>query len=216
MANNNYYAVYDFETSGIDPEICQPLSLGVVIVHPKKLEIVSEFYSLIKFENLEELQSEKGKEALEKNKLKIEDLEVAPSLQNVWKNFVSFIKQYKMGSNSWGNPIAGGYNIVNYDNVIINRLAKRFNTLNKEGKPDIFHPRDSFDCMLHMFSWLENKDEIRSYSFDNMRKFLGITQANAHNSLEDSRDAAKLMIRLIKMYRNNEPKMRFAGAFANG
>ena len=51
MANNNYFCCYDFETGDINPETCEVLSLGAVIIHPKKLEIVEggEFYSLIKF-----------------------------------------------------------------------------------------------------------------------------------------------------------------------
>jgi DNA polymerase III epsilon subunit-like protein len=53
MANGNYLAIFDFETGGVNPESCEVLSLGAVIVHPRKLEIVEggEFYSVIKPED---------------------------------------------------------------------------------------------------------------------------------------------------------------------
>lgn len=214
MANENYLAVYDYETDGINPEVCQPLSLGVVLIHPKKLELVEggEFYSLIKPEFPEKVSPE----ALKVNKLKMEDLMAAPELKTVWNNFVLFLKQYKKGKNAWGNPIACGWNIANYDNIITTRLAKRFGSVDKEDRPDVFHPRDMFDAMLHMFHWFENREDIRSYSFDNMRQFLGlVSDGEAHNALTDSKDAARVIIRLMKMYRRQEPNIEFAGAFAN-
>ena len=211
MANNNYYAVYDTETSSVNPEICQVLSIGIVMVHPKKLEIVEggEFYSLIQPEDVSTIEPE----ALKVNKLNLDDLAKAPKLETVWKNFLAFMKQYKTSNNSWGLPISAGYNIINYDNIIMSRLAKRFGTVTKDGRPDIFHPRDTFDCMCHMFHWLECRDDIKSYSFDNIRKLFGIKQDNAHNALSDAKDAAKLMIRLLKFYRTYSPKMKFDGCF---
>lgn len=214
MANSNYFACYDFETGGINPETCEPLSLGAVIIHPKKLAIVegAEFYSLIQPENPDNINPE----ALEKNKLKMDELMEAPKLETVWNSFLSFLKQYKTGKNSWGNPIPAGYNILGYDNIIITRLAKRFGNVDKDGRADVFHPRDSFDALTHIFAHLESDENIRSYSFDNMREFLGMKSiGQAHNALVDSKDAARLIIRLLNYYRRLNSKEKFKGAFLN-
>lgn len=214
MANNNTLISYDFETDGINPEICQPLSLGAVAIHPKKLEIIegSEFYSLIKPEEPDKVNLE----ALKINKLDMDELMQAPSLSAVWNNFTSYIKQYKSGSNIWGLPIQAGYNVVSYDKVIIDRLARKFGTVDKEGRPQVFHPRDCFDAIHHVFAHLESS-EIRSYSFDNMRDFLGMkSTGQAHNALSDSQDAAKLIIRLLNYYRKLNSAEKFKGAFVNG
>lgn len=213
MANNTLVS-FDFETSGINPETCQPLSLGAVAIHPKKLEIIegSEFYSLIKPEEPDKVPQE----ALNVNKLNMEELMKAPSLGVVWNNFVNYLKQYRSGKNVWGNPIRAGFNIVSYDDVIIGRLARRFGNVDKDGRPDIFHPRDCFDAIHHLFAHLENSD-IRSYSFDNMREFLGMkSTGQAHNALSDSEDAAKLIIRLLNYYRKLNSVEKFRGSFING
>jgi len=214
MASSCYICCYDFETSGINPEICQPLSLGAVIIHPKKLEIVEggEFYSLIKPENIEDI----SKEALDVNKLDLEELKLAPDIKTVWNNFTVFLKQYQTGKNSWSKPIRAGYNIWAYDEVIINRLAKRFGTVDKEGRADVFHPRDSFDALTHIFAHLESSD-IRSYSFDNIRTYMGMkSEGQTHNALTDAKDAARLIIRLLNFYRKMNSAEKFKGAFVNG
>jgi DNA polymerase III epsilon subunit-like protein len=215
MANQNYICIFDTETGSVNPETCEVLSLGAVIVHPRKLEIVEggEFYSVIKPED----RANVSPDALAVNKLTWEELDTAPKLETVWKNFMTFLKQYKTGKNAWGSPVAGGFNIMNFDIPIINRLAKKFGNVDKDGRPDVFHPRDSFDAMLHMFAWLESAEDIRSYSFDNMRTFLGMkAEGVAHNALSDSKDAAKLIIRLLNYYRRLDGKTKFKDSFLNG
>ena len=206
--NNNYYVFWDTETSSIDPNVAQILSLGAVAVDPRRLEIIedSEFYTLVKPEDEATIEPK----ALEVNKLKLEDLRQAPTIETAWKSFVSYLDKYKKGKNKWGRPIAGGYNIVGYDLIIAERLNNKF------GLKDLFHPRDKLDVMQDMFRWTESNAEITSLSFDNMRQWLGMSQEskdNAHNALSDAKDAAYLGIRLLNLYRN--VKVRFANAFAN-
>ena len=47
--NLHKIAVIDFETTGINPDTCEPTQLAAVMVDPRKLEIIegSEFNTLI-------------------------------------------------------------------------------------------------------------------------------------------------------------------------
>lgn len=218
MANKNFISVYDFETLSVNPETCEVVSLGAVIIHHKKLEVVegAEFYSLIRPEDLNSLETEEGKKALSINKLDPEELRNAPSLETVWKNFVSFLDQYKTGKNAWGAPVAAGWNIKNFDNVIVNRLCKRFKNVDTDGRANIFHPRDSMDMIDDMFRWFEGQYDVHSYSFDNMRAYFGLeADGQAHHALTDCKDAAKFICRFMKFYRGQFAKMNFKGAFDN-
>ncbi len=62
-------------------------------------------------------------EALEKNKIKREDLETAPSLKLVWSQFCDFVNQYNYRKTKWTAPVRAGYNIVRFDDIIIDRIA---------------------------------------------------------------------------------------------
>lgn len=204
MITNNY-VFWDTETSSVDPDTTQVLSLGAVAVNPRTMEIIpgSEFYSLVRPE-IEELLEAK---AMEVNKLVLSELRQAPTIDVVWKNFGTYVDKYKSGKNKWGRPIPGGMNINNFDMIISRRLNARY-------KMELWHPFNTLDILSDFFRWFENDPEIKSLSFDNMRKYLGMNQEsieNAHNALQDSKDAAIIAGRFIKLYRNIKPK--FKGAF---
>lgn len=211
MPNSNYYISFDFETSSVNPHTTQILSIGACVVHPKKLQIIpgSEFYTMVKPEDPARVEAK----ALEINKLVMSELENAPPIDIAWKSFVKYIKSYNAGNNIFTAPIPMGYNIVNYDLVIVDRMARRFKNVDGDGIPNLFHFRDKMDLITDMYRWTESRAEIKSLSFDNIRKWLGMTSEGAHNSLGDAKDAAKLGIKIINLHRYLSPKVEFENSF---
>lgn len=202
MLMDNTLAFWDTETSSIDPNTTQVLSIGCVMVNPRKLEIIpnSEFYSLVKPTNEATVEAQ----ALEKNKLKLEDLREAPELSVVWPTFARYLDGYKKEKTKWGCPVQCGYNITEFDSIIAKRYNQQFNI------GEMWHPFHSIDVMLDLLRWRHNEN-IRSISFDNTRKYMGMSAEGAHNSLQDAKDSATLGIKFLLLYRSIKP--RFENCF---
>jgi len=122
--------VYDFETTGVNPYRCQPIQLGAVCIHGRKLEIHpnSYFCSFIKpifdVERCEKLGLDPvNDEVLNKTGIKMEDLENAPSIRTVWDQFQQYVNKYAYKKGKWGAPVKAGMNIRGYDNIILDRIA---------------------------------------------------------------------------------------------
>lgn len=124
--NHNKFAIVDFETGGIGPGR-QPLSIGIVILDPRRLTIADNglFYSQIRpcapeeceFNGLDDIDPK----ALEVNKLTLEELQEAPTPQVVWNNVINFIKYHNIKGDKWNAPIFTGWN-TKFDHDIVGRL----------------------------------------------------------------------------------------------
>lgn len=220
MANKNVICVFDFESSGKYPQKSQPTSLSCVMVDPVRLEIMRNgtFDSLIKpvFDidectklGLEPLQQE----ALDITGIKVEDLEKAPSLQEVWSRFVEHVGKFSTGVGKWAKPVACGYNIQNFDLPIVNRICGKapykFGPWDEEREcQDLFHPRDAIDIMAITFQMFENNRNVWSISFDSIRKYFGLSSEGAHSSICDVEQNAMFLIRYMKWMRTSVPKMK--------
>lgn len=222
MANYNALLCYDFETGGKFPNKSQPTSLSCVAIDPVRLEIIkgSEFDSLIR-PIFDEKECEKlgieplQDEAMKVTGIKVEDLEKAPGLQEVWQRFIEHVAKYNSGTGKWNKPIAMGYNILNFDNLIVNRICRLHGLWDKEREcQDIFHPRDNIDVMHVAWSIFERDKASRSISFDTMRAFLGLSKDGAHSSLVDVQQVSMFYIRWQKWLRNNLPK-NLKGSMSN-
>jgi len=122
--------VYDFETTSVNPYRCQPIQLGAVCIHGRKLEIHSQsgFKSFIKpITDLKECEllglDPFNDEVAEKTGITMADLEDAPSLKSVWEQFQQYVAKYNYKQGKWGAPVKCGMNINSYDNIIIDRIA---------------------------------------------------------------------------------------------
>lgn len=64
-----------------------------------------------------------SKEVLTKTNITMKQLEEAPSIQNVWQQFIQYVNKYNPSKSRWKAPIKAGYNIDRYDNIIIDRIC---------------------------------------------------------------------------------------------
>lgn len=207
--------VYDFETGSANRMKCQPLQLAAVAVDVKRLEVIprSEFSSLICpiFDNeaatkagLDPLQ----KDAMEVNKLDIEELKKAPSPKVVWEQFIEYLNNYNIKSikgDKWTQPYRGGFNNTRFDDKICERLCETYGPkLNDEGEMIIFHPTGNIDAyvlMNTMFNYHKLSKNNRN-NMDVIREYMGYKTEGAHNAVIDVTQIADLLIRFFRLNRN--------------
>jgi len=96
---------------------------------------------------------------------------------------------------------------------IVDRLSKKYKNVNKEGVSSLFYPRDVIDIMNLIFYWFEGSNDLKSYSLDNLREYLGISKDGAHDALKDVKDCAEILIRFLRLHRNMFGKIKFQGSF---
>lgn len=231
MANIQKICVFDFETDGKDPDACSPVQIAAIIVDPAKLEVVkdSEFNITIKPEALEANPDYAyGDSDVLDFHAKVRGStkeDILTSWKNYqkqdhgWNMFTSYLDMYHIRSHGgkkscFTAPIAAGYNINRFDLRIIERLSKKYDNLNKEGRSSLFYPRDVIDLMNLVFYWFEGNNELKNYTLDNLRDYFGISKEGSHDALKDVNDTADIMIRFLKLHRNLSNKVKFKDAFA--
>lgn len=228
MANSQKICVFDFETDGINPDVCSPVQVAALIIDPFRLEIVkdSEFNINMRPELLEKDSeySYADSDVLDfhskvRSCSKQEILDQWKGYQKQdqgWRMFVSYLEMYHIRSDKkscFTAPIAAGYNINRYDMRIIERLSTKYNNLNKEKRTSLFYPRDVIDLMNMIFYWFEGNNELKNYTLDNLRGYFGISAEGSHDALKDVRDTAEILIRFMKLHRNVSSKVKFKGSF---
>jgi DNA polymerase III epsilon subunit-like protein len=229
MANLQKICVFDLETDGVNPDLCSPVQIAAVMVDPLKLEIVkdSEFNITVKPSVLEEKPeySYSDSDVLDfhakvRGSTKDQILESWKSYQKQehgWNMFISYLDMYHIRSSGkkscFTAPIAAGYNINRFDLRIIERLSQKYNNLNKEGRSSLFYPRDVIDIMNLVFYWFEGNSELKNYTLDNLRDYLGIDKEGAHDALKDVQDTANILIRFLKLHRSLSNKIKFKSSF---
>jgi len=227
MINYNKICVFDFETDGSDPKICSPVQIAAVIIDPIKLEVVpkSEFNIFFKPETLTENENYTYTTDILDFHAKVKgcskDDVLAqwknyPSQEQSWKLFTNYLDLYHTRSSKKSQftaPIAAGYNINRFDLKIIDRLSVKYDNTNKEGTSNIFFPRDVIDIMNLVFYWFEYNNDLKSYTLDSLRDYVGISKEGAHDALKDVKDCAEILIRFLKLHRNLAQKIKFRNSF---
>lgn len=228
MINYNKICVFDFETDGSNPQSCSPVQIAAVMIDPLQLEIIdgSEFNANFKPEVLEDNDSYKYETDILDFHAKVKGCSTEdvlktwytyPKQEHTWKMFTNYLEKYHSRSSKksqFSAPIAAGYNINRFDLHIIERLSQKYGNLNKEKRTDLFYPRDVIDAMNLIFYWFENNNDLKSYTLDNLRDYLGISKVGAHDALKDVKDTAAIIIRFLKLHRNLGQKVKFKDSFA--
>jgi DNA polymerase III epsilon subunit-like protein len=216
--------VFDFETGGANPHSCQPTQIAAIAIHARKLEIQPGgiFNSEIRPIIDDDKAIAKGVGPLEEKALEITrknrtDLAKAPLPKTVWKKFAQFCDKFNFKKTSYHAPVAAGFNINNFDMVIVQRMCEEYGPLDaKRGEQKLFNPIFSIDLMQHIYCWFENNQDVKSYGLDYLRDYFGMPKDNAHDALQDVKDTANILIKFLKMQRSLIKKITFEKAFANG
>ena len=230
MPNFQKICVFDLETDGSNPDIFSPVQIAAVMIDPVKLEIIkdSEFNITLKPELLESNKDYKYEDsdvldfhAKVRGSSKDDILKswhTYSDQKTAWDLFVSYLEMYHKSNSKkscFSAPIAAGYNINRFDLRILERLSKKYNNLNKEGRSSLFYPRDVLDLMNVIFYWFEGNNELKNYTLDNLRDYVGLSKENAHDALQDVHDTAQILMRFLRLHRNLGKKIKFKDSFKN-
>jgi len=214
MAN---IVVYDLETTGIDATKVFPIQFAALPIDGVNLKIREDnvFNQMCKPPDFDYMIDFTDSNAASKQGLWkfhaehrgvsveqiIELVRTSPPMELVFEQFQQFIAQFKVKSQ---NPVLGGFNIANYDNVIINRLLK--------GKKGPWNPIFYLDAMQMCYTWLRSA-ELKSHSLDNLRQYFGLSKGG-HEALKDCKDTAIILTRFLQYQQQLAiGKSYFANAF---
>ena len=230
----NPICVYDYETDGKHPHECEPTELGACIINPRTLEIVenSEFILKLRPPTIDEPDYYRKHEdtiafhaknrLAEGDDMEVKKKEVFESWKNGvdqkigWQQFTTYLEKYNTDQKRktmFGAPIRGGSNIRSFDDIITTRLCKKYGNIDKEGKMNIFHPRDIVDTQDLALYWFENLKEPTAYNLDALRVFFGITKVGGHEALKDVKDSAWVIRKMLKLHRGLAHKIQFKGSY---
>lgn len=219
---------FDFETSSVNPNRCDVFQLAAIAIDQTRLEIIpnSTFSSWVKPINFERPSYyEEYKDTIDWHCKKqnctkdvfMRKIQDAPEEKSVWKQFIQYLSQYhdrQNNQNFFSSPIPTGFNIIDFDIPIINRLCTRYNNVQKDGSQSIFFKRDIKD-VLHIASlWLSPLNELKSFSLDSIRTYMGIEVEGGHNAKKDVVDTAQILLRFLRMHTALAPRANFKNSFA--
>jgi DNA polymerase III epsilon subunit-like protein len=220
--SNLDYIVFDLETTGVNPHTCQPTQLAAIAIDGRRLTPKGVFNSEIRAVVDDKKAIELGLGVIEEGALKVtgktrEGIDKAPELKVVWEKFVSFVNQHNFKGTSFFAPVPVGYNIINYDMIILNRLCKQFGPYDeKSSRQKLFHQIYKIDMLDNVFMWTENDPNVKSRSMDAMRERMGLSKEGAHDALQDVKDTANIFIKFLKTHRAVSKNFQIDGAFATG
>lgn len=137
----------------------------------------------------------------------------------MWEDLKNFLSRYRKAGDksSWAAPIPCGFNIKNFDRVIIDRLCKEYGPYDdKKYMQKLFHPLYELDLADDIWRWTDNVriNESNSKSLDSVRDWLGMSRSGSHDAMNDVIDTVEIMRRFILRYRDFYTKTKFAGALA--
>jgi DNA polymerase-3 subunit epsilon len=170
-----HIAFFDTETSGLDPNTQEILSLAIVRVDAKTFETIGTFYKKIQPTRIH-LAAPK---ALEVNGYTAEKWADAVDLKSALTEAVGLLK----------NAVWGGHN-VSFD---VNFLSAAFANAGVPMPQNNYH---KLDTMLMAWPYLV-RGEVSSMSLDAMCKLFGISRPEPHDALDDVKATIEVAKRMI-------------------
>jgi DNA polymerase III alpha subunit (gram-positive type) len=212
----NTLVYWDTETDGIDPTKCNILQVGAIVLDAEDddLPIMDNglFVSYMRPDLTDEQIDDPeiiSDSALRVNHINREDIKNFPDSKVVWNNFAKFCYSFKRGGEL---PVACGWNIKDFDNIIMDRYNKKYMTRR------FFHENNYFDLMI--MDWaLRQRDPLYSgKSFDLAAEHYGIQLEpgdKPHTADADCKRGAKLMRwYLRRLWRGGRSNHWFRGVLA--
>jgi len=221
MINTNTIIFYDFETCSANPHKTQPIELGAVAIHSRRLEViansefVSKIYAIDDPEECEKLGLDQIQDgALSVNKITREEIANAPKIKDVWQQFTDYVNNFNYKKNNWSAPIMAGFNNNGFDDIIVDRICGphgyNLGPWNAEKtKQNLFHPITNIDLLKTIWGWFENTAEPTRLNFDTLREFFGLSSEGSHSAIVDVTQGAELLCRFLKLQRNISQKVNW-------
>ena len=224
--NTRWLLTVDIETDLPDHELCNPVQLAAVPIHPETLEVRKDeaFNVMIKPPgiNKEDYLTEDRQKCIawhaKIHKVTPDEIldrwKKGVSEKVAWKSFITYCKKYEVAKKPgqwYPQPVPAGYNITGFDLPIMRRLCKKHKT------PFPFSAVTKLDAMDMLFWWFENLDEPADFKMDTWRKFFGIKQKGgiAHDALTDVYEESAIVTRFMKFHRRQSSVEKFKGSFAD-
>lgn len=222
--NNKYILVYDLETSSVDPETTDIIQISCVAVHPEKLEIIEDsiFDSLIRPDGMKDRESyyKANKSTFDWHAANqgcsvesfLDKIDTAPPEKLVLNNFAEYVKDYHEDNKKktvYSAPIRAGFNIINFDNIILDRACVKHKLANNKGRCKFFDRRIQIDIMHLAWFWLKDQDILENLKMDTLRDQFSISKEGAHDGKKDVLDEADLMIRFLKLIKAFSQKVKW-------
>lgn len=240
---NNIILIHDFETGSKNPYTTQPLQWAGLAIDGRTFKILDVFETKMRpYFSLEECElyglAPLEDEALLVNKLKVEDLEFAPSPKEAFHSIEHWIKNLNpKGAGTWNGPVRAGFNNILFDEIVMERLVVGHWTISNRitGKPEdkkepykfskfkvdktgeieqnLFNYKKLDISQLMMF-WMEGvRRDSLSFSMDAYRELFGIPKAGGHDAKVDVYDETAIMVRFLTFMREHAKKSIFDNAF---
>lgn len=214
--NNRKIVVYDLETTSKNPLKADPVEIAAMVIDPFSLKLVPDSQFEIKLQptpesiDVDTLEWHAKKDGLTTQEVRDKWNTYIPQKQG-WQQFCSYLDKYHTNfeRSDWTAPIPAGFNIVNFDNIIVRRLADKYKNSYLFNK---VHKLDLFDML---FQWFEGRKEIKKYNFDYYRDFFGLSHAGAHSAIVDVEQTSQLIIKVMKLHRSVGAKVQFKDSCAH-
>lgn len=194
--------VFDFETGGKNPHVCEVIQIGALILNRNNFKTMSTFESLMKPKDFDTLEDE----ALEKNGITKEELENAPEAKVVFPSFCEWIKKFNIARDKsfYGAPIPCGYNINGFDLILFDRYCKEYKYWDeKQDRQNVMFPLNRLDVFDHMWLFLRTNSEIKRTRLTSLLEYAGVEKEEitkgAHNALWDVKMTAEFAVKLLKL-----------------
>ncbi len=222
--NNNFIMVYDFETTGLNPDQVYPVEIAAAMIHPRKLTLVEggTFWSFCCPPDVDSITTDLWEFHARANKCTVPEIQDkirnAPSLEVVFKDFAKYMSNYhQIGAkrkSKFSAPIRAGHNTDGYDNIIFDRCCELYGFCDKNGEQNISHPRDKIDLLRICSLFFSNQTEPEKYNFDCLREFFGLPNDGGHTAIKDVEQIGEVIIKFQRYFWDIASRTNFRGSCA--
>lgn len=219
--NTNYYAITDYETSSLNTQTCQITQICTIVLNPRTLRVEPNgiFNSEIQPIWEEDRAIAAGWAPVEQKALDItrkskEKLNESPPFKIVWEKYLQFHKKFNPTRSAYKAPIMVGYNIINFDMPITERLCQKFGPTYKD-RGALFSPIHKYDVFDMFEGYTENNPTIQSQKLSDAAKWMGIKvdENSLHDALTDVKVTANIFVKLMHLQREVAKQTDFTRAY---
>lgn len=221
--NTNHFAITDIETTALNTQTCQLTQICTIILNPRTLRIETNgiFNSEIQpiWDDERAMAAGWGpveSKALEVTRKTKENLDKAPPFKIVWDKYLQFHKRFNPTRSAYKAPIFVGYNIINFDMPIIERLCLKYGPTYKD-RGSLFSPMHRYDVFDMFEGYTENNPDIAGMKLSDAAQWMGIDVAeeSLHDALTDTKVCANIFVKLMHLQREVAKQTDFQRAYKN-